>query len=305
MNAGHHHAHDHGHDHRHGDGVGEGRVRVVLGLSLVWMVVELVVGWWSGSLALIADAGHMTGDVAALLVVLLALRVARRPADPRRTYGYHRAEVLAASVNGAALLVAAGAILWEAVDRLADPAPINGLPMIVIAAGGLLVNLVGLWLLAEARRGDLNLRAAWLHAFSDALGSVGALGAGLAVWGVGWTWADPAASVAIALLILRGGVALLREAVDVLMEGVPSHVDLEAVRRALLECPDVGSVHDLHVWAIGSRQVTLTAHLVARPDADPCEVLRRAGGVLRERFHIVHSTLQVEPPGFDEPATHA
>lgn len=302
----HAHAHGGGHDHAHAhvDGVDEGRIRLVLGLSLAWMVVELVTGLWVGSLALVADAGHMTGDVGALLVVLFALRVARRPADPRRTYGYHRAEVLAASVNGVALLVAAGAILWEAAERLAEPSPVQGLPMTVVAAGGLGVNLVGLAVLAAGRRADLNLRAAWLHAVSDALGSVGGLAAGVAVWGLGWTWADPAVSIFIAVLILRGAVALLREAVDVLMEGVPDHVDLYAVRRALLACPEVREVHDLHVWAIGSRQVTLSAHLVTGPGADLGAVLRRATALLRERFGIEHATIQVEPPDFEEGVTH-
>lgn len=305
--AAHDHGHDHGHAHTHDLGPVEGRERRVtamFALVLSYMVVEAVGGWWSGSLALVADAGHMSSDAAALLVVLFAMRLARAPATPEHTYGYHRAEVLAATLNGGALLLVAGGILWEAWERISAPPSVAGLPMLLIAGGGLAVNVLGLVLFHRDREGDLNLRGAWMHVLFDAIGSVGAMLAGLAVWRLGWNWVDPVVSVLIAGLVVWGARGLLRDAVRVLMEGAPSHIDVAEVRGALRALPGVLDVHDLHVWTIASGQVSLSAHLRTGVDT-PCGTLLAAvQEALRVRFGIAHSTIQIEPPEFEEGHTH-
>ncbi len=299
-----HGGHDHGgHDHDHGHAfraAGERRVAMLLVLVVGYMLVEIVGGWKGGSLALLADAGHMASDAAALAITLWALRIARRPATAVRTYGWHRAEILAAAVNGAALLAISGGILWEAFGRFTAPEPVQGALVAGVATGGLLVNLAGLVVLYGSRDAGLNLRGAWLHVLSDALGSAGALVAGLLSWKLGWTWADPAASVAIALLVLRGAWRLLDDAVHVLMEGAPAHVDVDAVRAALLSLEGVSGVHDLHVWTITSDQVACSVHVCMGDGRDHAELLRAVSARLREAFGIGHATIQLEPPGYVE-----
>lgn len=304
------HGHAHGHDHGHGHGhahateANERRLIVMLALVVGYIGVEVVGGLAAGSLALLADAGHMLSDAAALAITLFALRIAKRPATPQRTYGYHRAEILAAMVNGGALVAIAIGILWEAVQRWQTPAPVEGPLMMGVAAGGLVVNLIGIAVLHGGRDANLNLRGAWLHVVSDALGSVGALLAGLAVWAWGATWADPAASVVIAVLVLRGAWGLLDDALHVLMEGAPPHIDVNAVRAALCETAGVLDVHDLHVWTITSGMVAMSGHVVAAPAEPGPDVVRRVAELLRERFGIAHTTIQVEPPDFVEVETY-
>ena len=305
----HDHDHDHGSAHAHGPehlpaDARERRVLLLLVIQLSYMLVELGGGIWSGSLALIADAGHMSSDAAALAVVLFALRLVRAPASPQHTFGYHRAEVLAATINGTGLLVIAGGILWEAWERLLAPPAVAGLPVLVIATGGLAVNLVGLSLFHRDRNGDLNMRGAWLHLLSDAVGSVGAMLAGLAIWIGGWAWADPAVSVLIALLVVWGAKGLLDEAVRILMEGAPTHIHVADVRQVLAAIPGVTEVHDLHVWTIASGQVSLSAHVRAEGQTACGPLLTEIQRALGEKFGIAHSTIQVEPPEFTEDATH-
>lgn len=271
----------------------------MLVLVLLYIGVEIAGGLWSGSLALLADAGHMVSDAAAMAITLFALRLARRPATPERTFGWHRAEILAAVANGAALVAISASILWEALERWQDPPVVAGPLMMAVAAGGLAVNVVGLFVLSRGE-GNLNLRAAWLHVLSDALGSAGAMAAGAAVWLGGWKVADPLASAAIAVLVLRSAWKLLDDAVHVLMEGTPAHIDLTDLRAAMRETPGVLDVHDLHVWTITSGMVSLSAHVVADEDRPPHEIVRVVAALLRARFGIEHATLQVEPPGFDE-----
>lgn len=297
------HGHDHGHGHLRTPG-NERRLAIVLGLVVVYIFVELGGGIWANSLALMADAGHMTSDAAALAITLFAVRMARRPPDRKRTYGFHRAEILAAVFNGGALIAIAVGIVYEAVVRLLSPSEIAGPVMMGIAAGGLLVNLVGLGVLHGGRDQDLNLRGAWLHVLSDALGSVGALAAGGLVWWKGWTWADPVASALIAVLVLRSSWALLDEAVHVLMEGVPAHIDVDEVRRVLCGTPGVRGVHDLHVWTITSGMVSMSGHVVADGSVEPTSLLREIAAILRTRFEIAHTTIQVEPDGFEEEGFH-
>lgn len=291
------------HDHAHPAARGaRGQRALLLALCLAgaYMLAEIAGGLWTGSLALLADAGHMASDVAALGLGLFALWVARRPATPQRTYGYYRAEILAALAQGAALVAVAGGVAFEAVQRLGAPREVRGAPMLAIAAGGLVVNLVALAILGRDRHESLNLRGAWLHVLSDALGSVSAMLAGALVWGLGWTWADPAASLAIAILVVVSAWNLLGEAVGVLLEGTPEHIDLDAVRDALVRVPDVLAVHDLHVWTIASGMVALSCHAVVKDSADGGRVLGALGEALADGFAIHHTTIQLEPEGFEE-----
>lgn len=299
-----HASHGHGgHDHSHiPAGTGERRLQLTLVLTTAWLVVEAVGGLITGSLALLADAGHMLSDAGALLIALLAIRIARRPPDARRTYGWKRAEVLGAMINGGTLMAIGGAIAMEAVDRWRDPTAVDGATMFMLAAGGLVVNLVAMAILSGGRSAGLNQRAAWLHVMSDALGSVGAMIAGLAVWAADWRLADPIASIAIAGLVVRASWSLLRDALDVLMESAPVHLDVDAIRAALNAQAGVLSVHDLHVWMLTPEEVALSGHIVTESDGP--ELLVRLCAMLREDYHIGHATLQVEPPGFDEAEMH-
>ncbi|NNL64847.1 MAG: cation transporter, partial [Myxococcales bacterium] len=295
------------HDHAHsGDPRVRNRRRLTIALALAagYMVAEIVGGLLTGSLALLADAGHMFSDAAALTLALFASWVASRPSGLRWTYGLARAEILAALAQGAGLVAVAVLVLLEAIERLQAPHAVQGLGMLAVASGGLLVNLLGLWVLGSGRHDNLNMRGAWLHVLSDALGSVGAMAAGFAVWRFGWVWADPAASLAISLLILVSAWSLLRDAVDVLMEAAPRDVDLERIQQELMALQAVSDVHDLHVWTIGSGETALSCHLVVSADAggsggrDRERLLGEACDLLADRFGIGHATVQIEPAGF-------
>lgn len=306
----HDHSHAHGHGHGHG-GDARQRSRRRLALTLVLLVgymgAEVVGGLLSGSLALLADAGHMLSDAAALALALFALWIAQRPATPQRTFGYYRMEVLAALVNGAALAAVAVLVLIEAWHRWGAPQPVAGGLMASVAAGGLAVNLAALWILHAGKDEGLNVRGAWLHVVGDTLGSVGAVLGGLAVWAKGWTWADPLVSAVISLLVIYSAWALLRDVVEVLMEGTPRHIDLEQVRSTLAATPGVVGVHDLHVWTISSGMEALSGHVVVPPGHPdrPCEdLLRELRDAVAARFGIEHVTLQIEPEGFDEAHLH-
>jgi len=279
------------------------RLTFTLALASSYMLAEVVGGWLSGSLALLADAGHMLSDVAALSLALFALWVAQRPATERRTFGHTRAEILAALAQGAGLVVVAVLVVVEAAERLLSPLPVQAPLMLAIAAGGLVVNLAGLFVLQGGRGHSMNVRGAWLHVLSDAFGSAGAIAAGAAIWLFGWSWADPVASLLIAVLIVFSAWHLMRDAIDVLMETAPSHIDVEEIRQALSREPGVEEVHDLHVWSIGSGEISLSAHAVTRRGIPSVEILQRLHGVLLDRFGIGHSTIQIEPPGFTAPGT--
>jgi cobalt-zinc-cadmium efflux system protein len=291
-------AHAHAEPHAHGARHASRRLALVLAITAGYMVAELVGGLLSNSLALLADAGHMLTDVLALALALVAARWARRPPDPGRTYGYQRAEILAALANGVGLAVLCTFLLVEAVDRLRRPAEIDVPLMAGVAAGGLLVNLAASVLL-HGSRDRLNVRAAYLHVLGDLVGSLGALLAAGALAGFGWTWADPVAGVLIAGILAFSSLRLVLESVHVLMEGAPVHLDLEAVARCLRQTPGVAGVHDLHVWSLGGRVPLLTAHLVLDHTVPGGQVLRGALASLHERFGIHHATLQVEPADFN------
>jgi cobalt-zinc-cadmium efflux system protein len=286
--------------HRHLEPPGRAGSRLAIALALVssYLVAEVAAGLWTGSLALLADAGHMLADAGSLALSLFALWLVERPAPLAHTFGYRRAEILAALANGAALAVVAVLITVEAFERLAAPPPVLGGPMLAVAAGGLAVNLVGLALLHRDR--DLNLRGAWLHLLSDALGSVGAMAAGAALVLFDWRAADPLASLAIGALVLRSAWGLVRETVDVLLEAAPAHVDVAELRRSLQAEAGVVSVHDLHVWTIASGMVSLSCHVHAAAEVDDHHLLGRLRHLLRERYAIQHVTIQLEPEGFKE-----
>ncbi len=292
-------AHEHAPDHHHGVGGGHGAARGALVLALVltggFAVVEAVGGWWSGSLALLSDAGHMLTDSASLGLALFAHAYASRPPSARASYGHGRAEVLAAFVNAIAMLAIVVAIVVEAARRLVAPEPVAGGTVLGIAAVGLAVNLFVAWRLSSAS-GSVNARAALLHVMGDLLGSVAAIAAGAVILATGWTPIDPILSVVVALLILRSTWRLLRQTTEVLMERVPAHLDYASIGQALASIPGVRDVHDLHVWSMGADEVALSAHMgVESGEAWP-GVLATAQRRMRERFGIRHLTLQPDWP---------
>ncbi len=270
------------------------RLAIVLVITLVYMGAEIVGGLLTGSLALLADAGHMFSDAAALGMALGAAWLAQRPPDQARTYGYYRVEILAAVANAATLIAVAGGIVWEAAKRLTHPVDVAGAAMMAVATGGLVVNLAGLWILRGSHGDSLNIRGAALHVMGDLLGSIAAIVAGAAIALAGWRWADPVASALIALLVVRSGWRLLRESLGVLMEGAPAHVDVDEVRAAILAVDGVRDVHDLHVWTITSGLDCLSAHVVVDTKCTPQTMLHRIATLLREKFGLKHTTLQVE-----------
>ena len=269
------------------------RLWLVVGLTGTFMVLEAVGGWVSGSLALLADAGHMLTDVGALALSLLTAWIAQRPADETKTYGYLRWEILAALVNGAALFGIAGWVVVEAVQRLQYPHPIRTGLFLAIAAAGLLVNLISLYVLHGARQGSLNARGAYLHVLGDALGSAGALGAAAIIWVTGWTAADPIASIGLSLLILVGAWRLMRESTDILLDAVPRHVTLAEVHGRILAVPGVSAVHDLHVWTVVSGVVAMSGHAVV-PDLESHPGVLEGIRTEMAALGIGHVTMQLE-----------
>lgn len=269
------------------------RLTVVLALTAAVAVAEAFGGWLAHSLALLADAGHMLADVAALGLALFVARVAQRPATPERSYGLVRLEILAALVNGAALIVIAVGIGLEAYRRLRAPADVHGGMLLVIASVGLVANLAGVAILHRGHDHSLNQRGAYLHVLSDLLGSVGAVVAGVVVLATGWMLADPLISIGIGFLILNGAWRLVRESADILLEATPSHIELSAVHDRLASLPGVSSVHDLHVWTLTSGVIAMSGHLVVRDPADNQRILEAAQARLRV-LGITHVTVQME-----------
>ena len=284
------HAHDHGADRAHD----RRALRWALTLTAVFCVVEFVGGWLTNSLALLSDAVHMLTDVGALALGLFALWVAGRPPSDSKTFGYHRAEILAALANGVALGAAVLFILAEAWERLRAPSPVATGGMMVVAAIGMVVNVICARLLAPGETDSLNRRAAFLHVISDLLGSLGALIAGAVIMFTGWSGADAVAAALISALILFSAWQLVRESLDVLMEAVPSHIELEHLREAMASIPGACRVHDLHVWTLTTGRHALAAHVVVDAGADGDAVLEAMRALLAERFAVHHVTIQLE-----------
>jgi cobalt-zinc-cadmium efflux system protein len=294
-----------GHDHA-GEIQHEKPLWWAFGLTTAFLVAEVIGGLLTNSLALLSDAAHMGTDVIALAISLFALRLSKKPADAKRTYGYARMEAIGAMINGGMLFLVAGYILWEAVGRFRQPPEVASTGMLVVAAFGLIVNLISMRLLRAGSGENLNVKGAYLEVWSDMLGSVGVLVAALIIRFTGWTIVDPILAVLIGLWVLPRTWTLLREAVQVLMQGVPHGLDLEAVKRAILAQPGVKEVHDLHVWALGSKEPVLTAHLtIESPEIDAEGVRRTVAQVLKEQFDIRHATLQVEEEHCQEEAGHS
>jgi cobalt-zinc-cadmium efflux system protein len=285
--------HSHSHAHGHHDRLAVGRLRLALIFTAAFLVAEVVGGLITNSLALLADAGHMLTDVGALALSLFVAWFSRQPASPAKTYGYLRWEVLAALINGAALLAISVAILWEAVTRLRAPEPVASGLMLAIALGGLIVNAASAWVLHPAHSHSLNARAAYLHVIGDLLGSLGTVIAAIVLRTTGWLLADPIASVVVTLLVVRSAWRLVRESVDVLLEATPAHISLGAVRSQLEAIPGIEGVHDLHVWTVSSGLVAMSAHAVVQDPDQHQSVLERAIQTM-QRFGIAHVTMQIE-----------
>jgi cobalt-zinc-cadmium efflux system protein len=265
-------------------------------ITLGYAVIEAIAGWWAGSLALLGDAGHMLGDAAALGLAAAAAWFARRPPSPRHSYGLGRIEVVAALANGLFMLLIVACIVSSAVQRLQDPAPVSGGTVTMVAALGLTINVTVIVMLSHGES-TLNTRGAMLHVFGDLLGSVAALLSGIVISLTGWTPIDPILSLLICTLIVLSSLRLLRDALHVVMEGVPAHLSLTDVGRAMSKRDGVLSIHDLHIWTLSSGHVALSAHVVVSDLAEWETLLLDLKTVLLERFHIEHTTLQPEPAG--------
>ncbi len=287
--------HDHGGPHDHAHGASERRIALAGALTALFLLVEVAGGVLSGSLAILADAGHMLTDVASLALAWFGLRLARRPADWKRTYGFDRFSILAAFVNGIALFVIAAWIVVEAARRLLEPSPVLGGIMLWIAAAGLIVNILSFAVLRGGGQQNLNMRAAALHVMGDLLGSVAVLVAALVIIATGWMPIDPILSVVVAAIILKSAWQVVRDSGHILLEGAPSGIDARQVAADLMQAfPDVVDVHHVHAWSITEERPMITLHARAVPDALPEEVSAAIKKRLRERFGIEHATVEIE-----------
>lgn len=293
-------AHSYSHDdgghagHDHTAGANARSLTIALGLTGSFLIAELVGAWLFNSLALLSDAAHMFTDAAALAIALAAIRIGRRPADDRRTYGYRRFEILAAAFNALLLFAVAGYVLYEGIKRFVEPQEVQSLGMLAVAAGGLAINLVAMRVLAGGRDESLNVKGAYLEVWADMLGSLGVIGAAVLIHFTGWSWVDPIVAIAIGLWVLPRTWILLRDTTNILLQGVPRGVDLEAVRQRMTRVTGVAEVHDLHLWSIAGSDMSLTAHAVFGPDSAPETVRLAISGMLREEFGISHATIQME-----------
>ncbi|MEI4487955.1 cation diffusion facilitator family transporter [Frigidibacter sp. MR17.14] len=303
---GHSHGHDHGHDHgpghSHAPELTASNEKIVLAAAILtagFMLAEVVGGLMSGSLALIADAGHMMTDAAALTLAWAAFRFGRRGRSARKTFGYHRFEVLAGFVNALVLIVLTAWIVYEAIRRLMEPHVVLTGPMFWVAVAGLGVNALVFWVLSRGATDHVNIKGAMLHVMGDLLGSVAAIAAALGIWATGWSWLDPVLSVLLSALVLRSGWALLRASMHILMEGTPEGVETEAIRHELEQLPGVAFVEHVHVWSITSGKAMATLHLGVTDGTDPFAVKAAVRDALQHHFGIGHTTIEIDPqPGF-------
>ncbi|MBH5319092.1 cation transporter [Paenibacillus sp. GSMTC-2017] len=309
--CGHDHSHNHGHSHHHGHGHSHGHghhhhgpnnkagLLIALIITSGIMFLEFFGGLITNSLALLSDSGHMLSDAAALALSLAAMYIAAKAATRKKTFGYHRFEVLAALLNGVTLFVIAGFIIAEAIERFNEPPTVASGSMMIIASIGLLANLASAWFLIRKGdvKGNLNVRSAYLHVLGDALGSVGAIVAGLLMQLFSWYIADPIISVVVALLILKGAWGIIRSTIHILMEGTPESINVEKVKTTLLIIDGVKDVHDLHIWTVTSGIDSLSCHLLIEDQADSQLILQQAIKELEEKFQLQHTTIQIEKSG--------
>lgn len=309
MSAGHGHEHHdhgggHGHSHVPTEIKHERPLWIAFGLTLFFLLVEVAGGLLTNSLALLSDAAHMMTDVLALGISLFAVRMARRPADAKRTYGYARMEAIGALINGGLLFLAAGYILWAAVGRFSQPPHVESGGMLLVAVLGLLVNLISMKLLQAGAGESLNMKGAYLEVWSDMLGSLGVIAGAVLIRFTGWTVVDPIIAVLIGLWVLPRTWTLLREAGHVLMQGVPSGLDLDEIRDAMQAQPGVAAVHDLHAWVLTSGVNALSVHVVLADGAQHDDVLARAHAYVTGKHAVQHATIQVERGDFAKHETH-
>ena len=286
---------DHSHSHSAAN-ANQRRLLIALAITALMTVVELVGGVLSNSLALLGDAGHMFTDTLALGLSVVALTLAKRPASQTRTYGFHRAEVLAALTNGTILVLICGFIFYESYQRLVSPPEVRGSLMLVVAAIGFLANLIGILILRSASRDNLNVKGAFLHMWGDTISSIGVIVASVIILVTGWTMVDPIISIFIGLLILRGAISLVLESSDILLEAVPKHLDVTQISSALKEIEGIRDVHDLHLWTISSGIYALSCHLLIedRMVSSSSHIVEEVNQALSQKFGIGHSTLQLE-----------
>jgi cobalt-zinc-cadmium efflux system protein len=284
------------HEEEHCDSIVGSPLKITLGIVLVIMVAEVIGGILSHSLALLSDAGHMLTDALALGLSLFAISLARRPATPTRTYGYHRAEIMAALANGTVLILVSVYIFYQAYQRFSALPAVKSPLMMAIAGIGLAANLIGMLLLRRGSRRSINVRAAFWHVVGDTLSSVGVIIAGVIIFFTGWYIADPILAVVIGIVILWGAIRIVRESVDILLESVPPHVEIEKVIAAVKTVPGVADLHDVHIWTITSGIYALSAHLSIADQtvSQSCDILMKVNQVLVENFNITHTTLQME-----------
>jgi cobalt-zinc-cadmium efflux system protein len=285
-----------GHDHAHHPPGKTGSRNLTLALSITgsWFLIELIGGLYANSLALLADAAHMLTDLAALGLSLFAFRISARPATDSKTYGYLRAEILAALANGIFLILIGIYIFYEAYQRFREPEEVKSTAMLVVAATGLVANIVTAGLLFRSRDENLNLRGAFLHVLGDTLGSLGAIVAGLLMMTREWYLADPIVSILVGALVLYSSWELVSESVEVLLEGTPRHLNVSNILDDLGKLSGVTSVHDLHVWSITSHMTAMSCHIVVKPDEDSGSVLAASNRLMREKYGIGHTTIQIE-----------
>lgn len=301
--------HDHGRGdhagHNHGAGASTKRLAIALGLTTTFLIAELVGAFVFDSLALLSDAAHMFTDSAALAIALAAVKIGQRPPDDQRTFGYRRFEILAAAFNAILLFAVAGYVLIEGIGRFFTPRPVESVGMLVVASIGLIVNLISMRILAGGKEDSLNVKGAYLEVWADMLGSLGVIGAAIAIYFTGLNWIDPIVAIAIGLWVLPRTWTLLRDTTHILLQGVPRGFDLNAIRAAMGEVSGVTGVHDLHLWSVAGDDASLTAH-VAIADGGDGEAIRRAlTGMLETRFAIHHVTIQTETePCGDEESLH-
>ena len=292
-----HHHHNHTHSHGSVRETGKSRLRLVLVLTSFFFVVEVIGGFWTNSLALLSDAGHMLSDMFALGLSLFAFWLSSRKPSTTKTYGYYRFEVVAAFINGVLLILIALWIFAEAYSRFQQPAAVKSIPMLLIAIIGLMINLLGIYLLHKAGTKNINIRGALFHLVGDAAGSVGAITAAIVITLTGWTLFDPLVSVLIGVLIIYSAWRLLWDVVNILMQGVPSHIDLESIKEGILSVDGVIGLCDLHIWSLTSEVESLSAHVVVENMGRNKEILEKLTGLIKDRFGISHVTLQIEDEG--------
>lgn len=293
--SGHNHSGGHGHNHAHGS-TDKSRVAWALFVIAAFMLVEVVGGILSGSLALLADAAHMMSDSVALAMSWLALHYGQKPADAARSFGYRRLEVLAAFANGIALFLIAAWIVFEAAQRLMSPEPVQGGTMLVVAVAGALANLAALWILNSGNKDNLNVQSAWLHVWGDLLGSMAAIIAGLVIIYTGWYKIDPILSVLVALLVLKSAWAIVRASSHILLEGTPLGIDLEVMREKLESAlPQGAEIHHIHAWSLNHEEPLVTMHVRCASGGDVEAIIGAVKDRLKSEFGVTHSTIQVEP----------